>query len=103
MATNTKLDVVKKLFEATKAEKLDILARHTSTREDVGVVGVFVCLEEHVVTSETQLLVATATLSEVEAHGALGVLPVRGSDEESESGSKGATNVHGGVEVGNGG
>ena len=30
-------------------------------------------------------------------------MPVRGSDEESESGSKGATNVNGGVEVGNGG
>lgn len=91
-----------KPFEAAKAEKLDILAQRTSTREDVEVIGVVICLEENVVASETQHLVAAATLGEVEAHGALSVRPVRSSDEESESGSKGTLNVHGGVEIGDG-
>jgi hypothetical protein len=41
------------------------------------------------VTGKTQHLVAVATLGEVEGIGAPGVGPVRGSDGESESVSKG--------------
>ena len=43
-----------------------------------------------------------ATLSEVECYGSLGVESVRGSDGESESGSKGTANVDGDVQAGNG-
>jgi hypothetical protein len=61
-------------------------------------------LEEDVVTGKTQHLVAVVTLGEVEGHVSRvsGLSPVRGSNGESESGSKGTANVHGGVEVGNG-
>ena len=53
-------------------------------------------------TGKTQHLGAVATLSEVECHGSLGVGSVRGSDGESESGSKGTANVDGVVRAGNG-
>lgn len=46
-------------------------------------------------------LVTVTALGKIEGHGALGVLPVRGSDRESESGGKGTADVHGGVEIGN--
>ena len=74
-----------------RAARRKLLARCTGTRKDVVVVGCPVRLEEDVVTGKTQHIVAIATLSEVEGHGTLGGGPVtvRGSDGESESGSKG--------------
>jgi hypothetical protein len=102
VTTDTDLDGGEKLVEGASAKKVDVLAMRTGAREGVVVVGCPVRLEEDVVTGKTQHLVAVATLGKVDGHGALGVGPVRGSDGESESGSKGTANVHGGVKVGNG-
>ena len=57
--------------------------------------------DEDVATGKTQHLGTVATLSEVECHGSLGVGSVRGSDGESESGSKGTANIDGVVRAGN--